>query len=173
MIEILKNKDNINDYEITETVVRVKALIINSNNNILLGRSHCEYQFPGGHVLGNESLITALERELKEETGLDYNVLELEPFVHLTAYYKDYPKVGENTKHVIYYYIIYDDRIPNLKETNYTDEERDGNYVLRYIPLDMVCDVIVENANINGDVAGIVPEMLEVFNYLFNNKNNE
>ena len=171
MIEILKNKDNIKESEVTETIVRVKALIINSNNSILLGHSHCEYQFPGGHVLGDESLLTALKRELKEETGLDYNVMELEPFVHLTAYFKDYPKVGENTKHVIYYYVIYDDRIPNIKETHYTDEELDGNYVLRYIPLDVVCDVIIENANINGDVAGIVPEMIEVFYHYFNSKN--
>ena len=167
MIEITKNKDNISDDEITETVTRVKALIINSNNSILLGHSHCEYQFPGGHVLENEGLLYALKRELKEETGLDYKVLDLKPFMSLTHYIKDFPKSGENTKNNIYYYIIKDDRIPNLKETNYTDEELDGNYVLRYIPLDIVCDIIVENANMNGDVAGIVPEMLEVFKYYF------
>ena len=169
MIEVVKNNHNINDSEINETVIRVKALIINSNGSILLGHSHCEYQFPGGHVLENEGLLYALKRELKEETGLDYKVLNLKPFMVLKHYIKDFPKDGENTKNVIYYYIIKDDRIPNLKETNYTDEELDGNYVLRYIPLDIVSDVIVENANNNGDVAGIVPEMLEVFEHYFRN----
>ena len=169
MIEIIKNKDNVKDSEVTETVTRVKALIINSNNNILLGHSHCEYQFPGGHVLENEGLLYALKRELKEETGLDYKVLNLKPFASLTMYFKDYPKDGDVRKNVIYYYIIKDDRIPNLKETNYTDEELDGNYVLRYIPLDIVCDILVENAEVNGDVAGIVPEMLEIFDYYFRN----
>lgn len=171
VIEILKNKNNIKDSEITETIVRVKAIIINSENKILLGHSYYEYQFPGGHVLGDETLSEALKRELKEETGLDYNVTELEPFIHLTSYLKDYPKNGENTKHEIYYYVINDDRIPNIKEAHYTDEELDGNYVLRYIPLDVVCEVIIENANLNGDVAGIVPEMMEVFYHYFNEYN--
>ncbi len=171
MIEILKNNADIKDSEVTETIVRVKALIINSENKILLGHSYCEYQFPGGHVLGDETLLEALKRELKEETGLDYDVTGLEPFVHLTSYLKDYPKNGENTKHEIYYFIINDDRIPNIKETHYTDEELDGNYVLRYIPLDVVCEVIIENSNLNGDAAGIVPEMIDVFYYYFNSKN--
>ena len=77
MIEITKNKDNIQDSEINETVIRVKALIINSNNCILLGHSHCEYQFPGGHVLENEGLLYALKRELKEELGIEIFDLKL------------------------------------------------------------------------------------------------
>ena len=53
MKEIITNKYNLKEEEMTEVVKRVKILIINSNNEILLGYSHNDYQFPGGHVEDN------------------------------------------------------------------------------------------------------------------------
>ena len=75
-------------------------------------------------------------------------------------------KYVEDTKALIqiYYYKINDDRIPNLKNTNYTEEEKDGNYKLRYIPLSIVKDVLKDNKVINGDLEGITDEMLDVLN---------
>lgn len=91
MIELIKNKSNIKESEVNNIITRVKALIITSNNKILLGHSHSEYQFPGGHIETGESLLLGLERELKEETGLVFHTSNLEPFVVRYAYYKDYP----------------------------------------------------------------------------------
>lgn len=62
---INKNKSNIKESEVNNVITRVKALIITSNNKILLGHSHSEYQFPGGHIETGESLLLGLERELK------------------------------------------------------------------------------------------------------------
>lgn len=165
MIELVKNKNSLLDSEINNIITRVKALIITSDNKILLGHSHMEYQFPGGHIEAGENLLFGLKRELKEETGLEFDTSKLEPFVVLNSYYKDYPKIDENTKIIIYYYIIKDDRIPNLRNTQYTDEELDGNFSLRYIPLDIVIDVLKENVDICGDANGITMEMLEVLAY--------
>ena len=78
------------------------------------------------------------------------------------SYYKDYPSENVNTKIVIYYYVINDDRVPDLKNTNYTLEELDGNFSLRYIPLEIVNDVLKENMEMSGDTSGISREMLEV-----------
>ncbi len=50
MEQIIVNKDCIQEKEITEIVKRVKAIIINSKNEILLGYSHNDYQFLGGDV---------------------------------------------------------------------------------------------------------------------------
>ena len=50
MKEIITNKYNLKEEDLTEIVKRVKVLLINSNSEILLGYSHNEYQFPGGHV---------------------------------------------------------------------------------------------------------------------------
>lgn len=162
MIEIVKNKNNLLESDINNEVTRVKALIITSDNKILLGHSHCEYQFPGGHIEAGEDLLLGLRRELKEETGLEFDTSNLNPFVVRNSYYKDYPSENVNNKIVIYYYVINDDRIPDLKKTNYTLEELDGNFSLRYIPLEIVNDVLKENMEMSGDTSGISREMLEV-----------
>ncbi len=163
MISIINNVNNLSENDITETVTRVKALIINSKNEILLGHSHCEYQFPGGHIEGNENLLLGLKRELLEETGLEYDTTNLEPIGVAIGFHKDHPEVGKNRKTVIYYYEIKDDRIPDLSNTNYTDEELDGNFTLRYVPLSIVEDVLKRNVEVCGDGGGISDEMLKLF----------
>ncbi len=165
MIELIKNKNDIKEFDVNNVVTRVKALIITSDNRILLGHSHSEYQFPGGHVEANEDLLLGLQRELKEETGLEFDTSNLEPFAVRNSYYKDYPTENINTKIVIYYFIIKDDRIPDLKNTSYTEEEIDGNFSLRYIPLNIVNDVLNEKMDMSGDTNGITHEMLEVLEY--------
>ncbi len=165
MIKIIKNKYNISDEVITDTITRVKALIITSDNKILLAHSFCSYQFPGGHVEDNENLLTALKRELYEETGLIFELNNLKPFALLIKYYKDYPSTNKYTKFIIYYYVIKDDRVPILKNTNYTDEEKDGKFTLRYIPLDIVKCVLKDNIDTCGDTEGIAEEMLDILDY--------
>ncbi len=52
----------------------VGALIINKNDQLLLVKTHKwkgKYTIPGGHVEIGESLSAALEREIREETGLE------------------------------------------------------------------------------------------------------
>lgn len=49
MKKIIMNNSDLEESEITEVVTRVKGLIINSNDEILLGYLDNNYQFPGGH----------------------------------------------------------------------------------------------------------------------------
>ena len=161
MREIVHNKDNLKDEDVTEVVKRVKVLIVNSKKEILLGYSYHEYQFPGGHVEDKERLISAVNRELLEETGMKLE-LKIRPFAKMTNYYKDYPIKGNNRKNEIYYYSIDSDRKINLNRTDYTDEEIDGDFVLEYVPLDEVEKILVDNAKKYGDKKGISNEMIEI-----------
>ncbi len=56
-------------------IVAVGALVTDDDSNILLAR-HPErgWEIPGGYVHSGEDLITALKREIKEETGVDVSV---------------------------------------------------------------------------------------------------
>ena len=80
MKEITYNYDNLNDKDINNVVTRVKVLMINSKQELLLGYSHKTYQFPGGHLEKNESLEDCVKRELLEETGIKVETTNLKPF---------------------------------------------------------------------------------------------
>ena len=142
MKQIIDNKYNISESDITEIVKRVKVLIINSNNEILLGYSNKCYQFPGGHVENGESLIDALNREILEETGIVLNMNNISPFASAFRYYKDYPSINQNRKNEIYYYEIRTDETPNLENTFYTEDEKDGNFKLKYVNLRTILNVL-------------------------------
>jgi len=161
--QIINNKYNLTDEDMTEIIKRVKVLLINSDNEVLLGYSHNNYQFPGGHVEQKETLIQAVNREVLEETGMDLKVTNIEPFACAIGYYKDWPNEGENRKIEIYYYEIKTEEKPNLENTEYTENEKDGNFELRYIPLTSVEEELSKNAKEYGDKKGIAREMIELF----------
>ncbi len=163
MEKIITNDYNLKEEDMTELVKRVKLFLINSNNEILLGYSNYEYQCPGGHVEENEDLIHAINREIREETGIELNIKEAEPFACSIGYYKDWPEEGKNRKIEIYYYEIKTDEKPNLDNTEYTKNELKGNFELRYVPLENVENEFIENSNKYGDKHGITKEMLKVF----------
>lgn len=163
MKEIIINRDNLKDSDMTEIVKRVKILLINSNNEILLGYSHNEYQFPGGHVENSENLIDTVKREILEETGIDLNESIPEPFACNFGYYKDWPEEGKNRKIEIYYYEIKTDEKPNLEKTKYTDSEKNGNFELKYVNLDNAEEELQSNVNKYGDPHSIAKEMIDLF----------
>ena len=161
MRKLIENEYNIKDCDVTEVVKRVKALMVNSNNEILLAYSNNFYQFPGGHVEEGESLIDTLYREIKEETGIILKDLNIEPFAVSYRYFKDFPEIGKNRKNEIYYYEIELDEKPNLENTYYTEKERIGNFELKYVPLKELENVLKDNVLKFGDRKGIANEMIE------------
>ena len=163
MKQLITNKYNLTDSDMTEVVKRVKVLLVNSNNDVLLGYSYNNYQFPGGHVEENETLVQAVNREILEETGIELNITNIEPFACAIGYYKDWPAEGKNRKIEIYYYEVKTDEKPNLENTKYTENEKNGNFELRYIPLSDVENVLKTNAEEYGDEKGIAREMIDLF----------
>jgi len=164
MKKLITNNYNLTEQDMTEVVKRVKVLILNSNREVLLGYSHNNYQFPGGHVEEGETLIDAVNREILEETGMDLGISSLKPFACAIGYYKDWPSIGKNRKIEIYYYEVKTDEKPILENTKYTENEKNGNYELKYIPLKNIEKVLEKNAKQYGDRNGIAKEMIDLFN---------
>ena len=171
MKTIIENKYNLKEEDMTEVVKRVKLFLINSNNDMLMSYSNNEYHCPGGHVEENEDLIEAINREIREETGIELGIKEIEPFACTLGYYKDWPEEGKNRKIEIYYYEIKTDEKPNLDNTEYTEHELKNNFELRYIPLANIENELIENAKKYEDKHGIAKEMLKIIE-IYKNTNN-
>ena len=155
------------DYQ--KIVKRVKALIVSSNNKILLASNYKDYQFPGGHMEEDESYNEALNRELLEETGINFELEDnLTPDLKLYRYYENYHETKDNTILEINYFIIRSDQYIDINNLSLTKEEKDGDFSLTYINLLEFENLLKENVLINGDKFGIAEEMLEVFDKLKN-----
>lgn len=164
MKETIYNYDYLNEEDITDVSTRVKALIINSDKEILLGKSDISYQFPGGHLEDNESLIEALKREVLEETGIELSNEEIDrPFYKVTYLNKDYPIKGVNRKSEIYYYVVNTDKEIDLSKVKLTENEIKNNYRVEKIPLLSSVDIISKNNNdrvIERDMIDAIEEYL-------------
>lgn len=165
MKKIFYNEDNLNEKDINNSVKRAKMLIINSNNEILLGYGHDTYQIIGGHVEDNESYDECIVREVKEETGITIPLKERKPFFQIKYYCKDYPKEGLNSEYIINYYSIISDLKPNIDNINLTDNEKEGLFEFRYIPLDEVIDELKSNLEIckNKNTVNDTIEAIKVY----------
>lgn len=161
MVERVFNSDNLTDKDIDEVIVRTKALIVNSKDEILLGYAHKTYQFPGGHLEENESLNECLKREIKEELGIDLEVINM-PFMKVTYYTRNYRSTGKNRKNEIYYFIINSDLEPDMSKANLDFNEIAGNYTPKYVSLNDIETVLISSIPDNPINEIIVNEMLEV-----------
>lgn len=147
MKKLLYNNDNLEDSDITKIVKRAKILIINSNDEILLAYSDKNYQLIGGHVEDNETFEECIVREVKEETGIDLPLEERQPFYLITYFNKDYPSVGINSKFIANYYEVKTDIKTDLSKVNLTEEEKSGNFELRYIHKDKILQELENSLN--------------------------
>lgn len=163
MFEIINNPDNVvADKETT----RIKIMILNDREEMLLAYSHNAYQFVGGHLEENETLSQAVIREIKEETGIDLNHDQMNPFLVRTDYTKDNSDTGINHLSKIYYFAICINSKPDLKNTSYTEEEIAGDFVLRYVKLKNLDEELLRNIQNNETANVIINEMRQAI-YVF------
>ena len=162
MNKIIINDNNLKDEEIDMKVTRVKGLIINSKDKILLAHNNNTYQFPGGHVKEDETNDDCIIREIKEETGIDVSITK-PPFLEIVTYDYDYFGRGKKVLNTIYYYIFNTDKEPNLDETHYDELELATDFNLFYVNLEEI-DSFIKKSMTNKSLDGnIGREMLYVF----------
>ena len=159
---VIHNEDNLKDNEINKFVYRARGLIINSNNEVLMGSMDNVYQFPGGHLEGSETLDECLIREIKEETGIDVKGKFGKPFYIVKYYDRDYGKKGINRYCEFNYYIINTDDKYDLSKTNYDDYEKEYNYKLEYIKLNEFEKKLNNNIDKHEFNKIIYPEIIDV-----------
>ncbi len=161
MKEILYNDDKLSALEIDEVVIRVKALLINSKQEIMLGYANKTYQFLGGHLEVDETLEECLIREVQEESGIILDQECLQPLLKTVYYTRNYRNTGKNRENDIYFYVVKTDATEQLDKTNYTKMEEKGNFGIRRIHLDKIEEILKKSIPDNPLNEVIVEEMLE------------
>lgn len=125
---VMHNEDNLKEEEITEVVLRAKAVLLN-NENILFANEDNVLQFPGGHVEEGEKLETCLKREILEETGIEIEDNEIgKCFQKVIFMNKDWPSAGKNRKCEIYYYEVKTNKLPDLSKVHLTESEKNQHF---------------------------------------------
>ncbi len=159
------NYDKLKENEISDRVVRVKALMINSKKEILLASAFTTIQFPGGHLEVGEALEEGLKREVLEETGIILEEVP-KPFFVLKHFLKDYPVVGNNRSIEIYYFYIPTDQTYNLDNVYLDDQERDGGFTLTYVKFKDLKKYLKQNPGNLAINKVVTEEMLLAVKYL-------
>lgn len=90
----------------------------------------------------------------------------IKPFLLNKSYIRNYLNTGKNRCNKIYYFEVKTDEKINLNRTNYTEEEKSGNFELRYIPLRDVKIILIDN-NKYSDFKNITYEMLIALDVYF------
>lgn len=152
------NRDKISEESIKDKIIRVKAIIVNSKSEIMLGEAFGTIQFPGGHLEENETLNDGLRREMLEETGISIKGIH-EPFLAIKHFIKD--KVGDNNRALeIYYFKIFTDESFHMENVHLDDQETAGDFHLFYVPLKDVKKLLKKTINDNPRNELITEEML-------------
>lgn len=169
MKQVFINNNNLSINDLDYEVIRVKGIVINHKNEVLLEHNNNTFQFPGGHLEDSEDMESALLREIKEETGIDIDDIT-GPFMQIKSYVKNYFSGGKNVCSKIYYYRLYTDKLPNLDETKYDELEQQTDFGLYYVPLEDLEKFLQEclaNGDINKEICNEMLLALEEYNYLY------
>ena len=143
MRQILINDDHLNEDDLEQEIIRVKALLINSKQEILLVYNNYTYQFPGGHRKKDESLENTLTREIKEELGINI-LVKNEPFLQIITYFSNYCDLNLKVCSKIYYYILFTDQTPDFFQTQYDEIEKQSEFSIHYVKIACVEEKIYQ-----------------------------
>ena len=137
MNTITINDTNLSDKDIQKFGSKVRAILL-SGSKILVSSYSGIIILPGGSIEARETETDAIVRELKEETGIIYNINDLEKILSLEYYQPNYPtRRNEIINRLIKtsYYLGQYNGI-DINNTSRTESEITGNFNLQLIELE-------------------------------------
>ncbi len=160
-----KNLNNLTMNDIQKQQHRVKVILLNSKDEILLCRRNGVYNFIGGHIEKGEGPLECAQREIREETGMTVRLGNFEqPFYKLQCYEKNYYNLGLNYFTTIQFLVGNTDSQIDLDKRQLDENESKQVFTLEYIPYEKLREVLDENRVIAKKEKRefIIDEMLHV-----------
>lgn len=177
MKEVVFNRQNLSDGDIQIFENKVKVILKNSRNELLVCKRNGVIHFIGGKMEKNETYQEAATREIAEETGIVISSSDssLEPFFKMKQYQQNYYNSGKNCLLSITYLLCTTDEEFDYSKRNLDEYESKEHFTLEYIP---ISDFIQELEN-NREIAKkekrefIIDEMKYVFSQYISEKEKE
>lgn len=129
MKEIVLNKTRLKEDELTETLEKARIVLRNSDGEIVMTRFNRVYFLPGGKIEPGETPVDTVKRELMEETNINILLDDIEPFVVVKNYLRDYElKDGSIVNRLlITYYFTGFTTDEHIEYFNLTKEEKEDS----------------------------------------------
>ncbi len=162
MKELIINKDNLREDEVKEKAIRVKAIMLNEKNELLLAYCDDDYQFPGGHLKDNEDVYDGLIREIKEETGILTKKDDYVPLIITKHYTKKYFRTGNDRLNIMIYFVYKHVVKIDFSKIKISDYERKNGFKLCFVKLNDVEELLIDHAKKFPKFRLIAYEMLPV-----------
>ena len=147
-MKILLNPKNLVPNDSWQTFRKVRAVIENEEGCFAISSEAGKYIFPGGKCDKNEDDLAAIQREIKEETGMVFSEDELHKVLELETLYDNIIDYRTNTvrpRHTIttYYYVKTNQTI-NKDNMNLTEGEIQENFKISFVDRETLFKLLLE-----------------------------
>lgn len=151
--EILYNEGELLIDELEEVKRKVRAIVFNPKGEILLAYYAGMYMLPGGSIDDGEKPLDALDRELREESGIrDYDV-ENAPFLTMKDFIRDYPNrdgISHNNRLTeTLFYIVNTSQNINVALQKLTSSEKKQGFKIFFVDPNKIEELIDLNKTDN------------------------
>ena len=175
MKEIVFNKTRLKEDEITEVLEKSRIVLRNSDDEIVLTRFGRVYFLPGGKIEKGESPVDTIKREVMEETNINILLDDIEPFVVVKNYLRDY-ETHEGTivnRLLITYYFTGFTTDDNIEYFNLTKVEKEDNLRGFFIDLEEGIELLSDYNKEDPRATYLAKETLKVLEEYSNKEEEE
>ena len=148
-MRIVLNEKNLTPDETYQQFRKVRAIIKNELDEIAISIEGGKCIFPGGKCDEGEDELLAIQREIKEETGMELNLSDFEKVLELETIYDDtidYRTETVRPRHTIttFYYVNTNKRI-NEDNMNLTAGEIDEHFKISFVDKETLLKMLSED----------------------------
>ena len=148
-MKVVINPKNLVPNELWQNFRKVRAIIENDFGCFAVSIEGGKCIFPGGKCEKNEEELVAIQREIKEETGIDFKSTEFRKVLALETFYDDffdYRSQSIRPRHTTttYYYVRTSKDI-NFEDMSLTDGEKALNFHIFFADRDSLLKMLLED----------------------------
>ena len=148
MSRVVVNDDGLLLSEAETFSSKVRAVLL-EDDKMLMAYYGGVYLFPGGTIEKEEDPDLAIIRELKEETGIDYDINKLKKLYTLKYYQKNYPvhrDLLRNRLLLTEFYLV-DYQGVDLSKIDRTEKEKRDGFHLQLVKFSEINDILNEKTD--------------------------